>query len=67
MKTKDDRQEICPPRQTCWLTSTVGQAVQDVAFITETLEAASRVDTEVVAGTVERAFINICKDKNTKQ
>lgn len=39
--------------------STVCQAIEDVAFVTKALETASRVDTKVVTGTVERAFVNV--------
>lgn len=49
----------------CWLTSTVCQAVEDVAFMTEALETPGRVDTEVVTGAVKRALINICIDQKT--
>lgn len=48
------------------LTSAVCQAVEDVAFMTETLEAAGRVDTEVVTGSVKRAFVDVCdRQKDT--
>lgn len=52
-------------KQTCWLTSTMCQAIEDVAFITETLETAGRVDTKVVTGTVERALVNVCIERKT--
>lgn len=42
------------------LTSTVREAVEDVAFITEALEASSRVDTEMVAGAVKGALVDVC-------
>lgn len=51
--------------QTCWLTSTVCEAVEDVAFMTEALEAAGGVDAEVVAGAVERALVNVCVERRT--
>lgn len=39
--------------------STVCQAVEDVAFMTEALETAGRVDTEVVTGAVKRALVDV--------
>lgn len=68
MRRKSDGQEIYIKRQgveTCWLTSTVRQAVEDVAFMTEALETAGRVDTKVVTGAVKRALVNVCIDGKT--
>ena len=39
------------------------EAVEDVTFMAEALETASRVDTKMVTGAVKRALINICKEK----
>lgn len=47
------------------LTSTVCQAVEDVAFITEALEASSRVDAEMVAGAVKGALVDVCSQRET--
>lgn len=47
------------------LTSTVCQAVEDVAFITQALEAPSRVDAEMVAGAVEGALVDVCAQRET--
>lgn len=43
------------------LTSAMGEPVQCVALVAEALEAARGVDAEVVAGAVERAFIDVCR------
>lgn len=47
------------------LTSTVCEAVEDVAFITEALEASSRVDAEMVAGAVKGALVDVCAQRET--
>lgn len=52
---------MCPDQG--WLTSTVRQAVEDVAFVTETLETAGGVDTKVVAGPVEGALVDVCAER----
>lgn len=51
----------------CWLTSAVREAVEDVAFVAVALEAAGRVDAEVVAGPVERALVDVCPERGTGQ
>lgn len=38
---------------------TVRQAVEDVAFMTEALETAGRVDAEVVTGAIKRALVDV--------
>lgn len=43
------------------------EAVEDVAFVTVALEAAGGVDAEVVAGSVERALVNVCPERGTGQ
>lgn len=48
-----------------WLTSTVRQAVEDVAFVTVALEAAGGVDAEVVARSVKRALVDVCAERGT--
>lgn len=45
------------------LTSTVCEAVEDVAFITQALEAPGRVDAEMVAGAVEGALVDVCAQR----
>lgn len=45
------------------LTSTVCEAVEDVAFITQALEAPCRVDAEMVAGAVEGALVDVCAQR----
>lgn len=47
------------------LTSAVCEAVEDVAFVTEALEASRRVDTEMVAGAVKGALVDVCVQRNT--
>lgn len=47
------------------LTSTVCEAVEDVAFIAEALEASGRVDAEMVAGAVKGALVNVCTQTQT--
>lgn len=47
------------------LTSTVGEAVENVAFITEALEAPGRVDAEMVAGAVKGALVDVCAQRDT--
>lgn len=49
------------------LTSAVRQAVEDVAFVTQTLETAGGVDAEVVAGAVERALVDVCGRNETRR
>lgn len=49
------------------LTSTVSQAINDVAFMTKALETAGRVDTEVVAGPIKGALVDICTDKKKRR
>lgn len=51
----------------CWLTSAVREAVEDVAFVAVALEAAGGVDAEVVAGSVERALVDVCPGRGTGQ
>lgn len=43
------------------------QAVQDVALVTETLEAAGGVDAEVVAGAVEGALVDVCAERRDRR
>ena len=45
------------------LTSTVGEAIEGVAFVASTRECARVVDAAVVAGPVQRAFIHVCNCK----
>lgn len=47
------------------LTSAVSQAVQDVAFVAQALEAAGVVDARVVARPLEGALIDICRAAHT--
>lgn len=41
-------------------TSAVGCSIEYVAAVTQALEAARRVDTDVVAGPLEGALVNVC-------
>lgn len=43
------------------LTSAVSQAIQDVAFVAQALEAAGVVDARVVARPLKGALIDICR------
>lgn len=47
------------------LTSTVCEPVEDVAFMAQALEASSRVDTEMVAGAVKGALVDVCVERDT--
>lgn len=49
------------------LTSTVREAVEDVAFVTEALETAGRVDTKMVTGAVKRALVDVCVERKTQR
>lgn len=49
------------------LTSTVREAVEDVAFVTQALEAPGRVDAEMVAGAVEGALVDVCAQRERER
>lgn len=58
-----DGQEIDIDRQQRRLTSAVCEPVEHVAFVTKALETAGGVDTEMVTGAIEGAFINVCGER----
>lgn len=41
-------------------TSAVGRPIECVAAVTQALEAARRVDTDVIAGPLEGALVDVC-------
>lgn len=51
------KSRVLPPRRA--LTSAVSEAVQDVALVTQALEAAGVVDAGVVTGSLEGALVDV--------
>lgn len=65
LRTKEDRIRVphLTVQRAILLTSTMGKAIEGVPFVASTCECARMVDTAVVTGPIQRAFIHICNCK----